>query len=293
MQRCFILISLTLVLLLATAGLVTAADDGGAGDAKRGILLVTFGTTFPEARNAYQNIETETRRAFPETPIYWAYTSHIIRKKMAKDGKTVLSPAQALEKMEKEGYTHVAVQSLHLIAGFEYHDLVKTIRRFEHNSGGLRHITIGRPLLAGPESMTAAKNAIMEIIPEDRKPDQAVVLMGHGTHHPANAGYPALMWRLQRFDKNIYIGTVEGFPGPDIILDRLEKNQAKTAWLLPFMSVAGDHARNDLAGSEKDSWKSIFTDAGIECRPVLKGIGEYDAFAGIWISHLEDALEKL
>ena len=142
MYRGFILISLTIVLLFASAGLVMAADDPVAGKEKRGMLLVTFGTTFPEVRNSYQNIEAKARRAFPETPIYWAYTSHIVREKMAGNGKTVLSPAQALEKMAKDGFTHVAVQSLHLIAGFEYHDLVKTVCRFDPGFCGQQYFYI-------------------------------------------------------------------------------------------------------------------------------------------------------
>ncbi len=92
--------------------------------------------------------------------------------------------------------------------------------------------------------------------------------MGHGTHHPANAFYAALMFQLQLKDPNVYIGTVEGYPELDTVLTLLKKNQIQKAYLIPFMSVAGDHAKNDMAGDENDSWKSIISKAGIECVPV-------------------------
>ena len=114
--------------------------------------------------------------------------------------------------------------------------------------------------------------------------------MGHGTHHPSNAFYAALMFQLQLRDPNIFIGTVEGYPEIDDIMPMLKKKKIIKAWLLPFMSVAGDHARNDLAGDEEDSWKSILTREGIQCDVVLKGTAEYDGFVDIWLDHLKAVL---
>lgn len=282
-----------MILILIFAAVATVqAGSPQPEDGKTGILLVTFGTTFSEAQAAFDNVETEIKAAFADTTIKWAYTSEMIRDKMAQQGKTALSPSQALEEMAEQGFTKIFVQSLHTIAGYEYHDLVKTVRMFEHNSGGVEKITITGPLLAAPEDMAKAARAIRETIPEERASNEAVVLLGHGTHHPSNAAYPALMWRLQRDDKNIFIGTVEGYPGPDVILEQLEKNNISTAWLMLFMSVAGDHARNDMAGDDKDSWKSVFEAAGIECKPVLKGFAEYDPFVDIWVSQLQTAMDQ-
>jgi sirohydrochlorin cobaltochelatase len=134
--------------------------------------------------------------------------------------------------------------------------------------------------------MVRAVDAILENIPSERKPDEAVVLMGHGTHHPSNAFYAALMFQVQLKDSNIFVGTVEGYPEVDLIRELLLKNKIKKAYLMPFMSVAGDHAKNDMAGDEDDSWKSILTKAGIECVPVLKGTAEFDNFVDIWVDHL-------
>lgn len=129
-------------------------------------------------------------------------------------------------------------------------------------------------------------DAILATIPKQRKKNEAVVLMGHGTHHPANAFYAALMFQLQLRDPNIFVGTVEGYPDVDLVKKLMIERKIKKAYLVPFMSVAGDHAKNDMAGDEADSWKSVFTQAGIKCVPVLKGTAEFDAFADIWVDHV-------
>ena len=124
-------------------------------------------------------------------------------------------------------------------------------------------------------------------IPEERNKKDAVLLMGHGTPHPSNAFYAALMYHFQQKDPNIFVGTVEGFPEIDDIKAMLIKKKIKKVYLMPFMSVAGDHARNDMAGDEEDSWKSVLTAAGIECVPILKGTAEYDEIIAIWVDHLK------
>ena len=187
--------------------------------------------------------------------------------------------------MQDEDFTHVAVQSLHTIGGDEYHDLRRTVGAFKI-MGGFQRIILGYPLLATQKDMERAVDAVLENIPSERKSDEAVVLMGHGTHHPSNAFYAALMFQLQLKDPNVFVGTVEGYPEVDLIEELLLKNKIKKAYLMPFMSVAGDHAKNDMAGDEDDSWKSILTKAGIECVPVLKGTAEFDSFVDIWVDHI-------
>ncbi len=152
--------------------------------------------------------------------------------------------------------------------------------------GGFKRVVLGYPLLSTQEDMQGAVDAILTTIPKDRQKDDAVVLMGHGTHHPSNAFYAALMFQLQLKDPNIFVGTVEGYPEVGDIKDLLLKKKIKKAYLMPFMSVAGDHAKNDMASDEDDSWKSIFSKAGIQCVPILKGTGEYDVFVDMWVDHL-------
>jgi sirohydrochlorin cobaltochelatase len=98
------------------------------------------------------------------------------------------------------------------------------------------------------------------------------------------------MWQLQLQDPNLFIGVVEGFPEINDILPILKERNIQKVWLMPFMSIAGDHARNDMAGPEEDSWKSILHDAGMNCEVILRGTGEYDEFVEIWIDHIRDAI---
>lgn len=282
------------ILVFVSVCLISANSfaSGGHGHEKQkkvGILLVAFGSSETSAQVSFENIEKKVREVYPDIPVRWAYTSRIIRKKLAKQGKNLDSTAVALAKMMDEDFTHVAVQSLHTIRGEEYTDLVATVAGFSHMPEGMS-IIVGNPLLSSQEDMEKAAAAIIRNIPKNRKKTEAVILMGHGTLHPANAFYAALMFHLQKQDTGIFVGTVEGSPEINEIKAMLEKNKIKKAYLIPFMSVAGDHAKNDMAGDEEDSWKSILTRAGIQCDVILKGTAEYDNMVDIWVSHLEKVM---
>jgi len=280
-------------IVVVAIGLGAAAMAGGHGHQrpmKKGILLVAFGTSIPEARIAFNNIDKKVKAENPTIPVRWAYTSTIIRHKLAKKGIYYDSPEVALAKMMDQKFTHVAVQSLHTIAGAEFHDLLRNAHAFQNMADGFDRILVGYPLLSLDEDIVRVSEAILNIVPKERKKEEAVIWMGHGTHHPSNAFYAALMFRLQQKDPNIFVGTVEGYPEIDDILPMLKKRRINKAWLLPLMSVAGDHARNDLAGDDEDSWKSILAREGILCNVVLKGTAEYDVFVDIWLDHLKVAL---
>ncbi len=176
--------TITIFSLLAIACLGSwahAGDHGHNALQKRVILLVAFGSSLPSAQVSFENIDRKTKAAHPEIPVRWAYTSHIIRKKLAKQGTHLDSPEVALAKLLDEGFTHVAVQSLHTIGGSEYHDLRRTVGAFKV-MGGFKRIILGYPLLATQEDMQRTVDAILESIPKDRQKSDAVVLMGHGSH---------------------------------------------------------------------------------------------------------------
>ena len=278
------------VIFMFSATCIASGGHGHKQPKKVGILLVAFGSSEASAQISFENIDRKVKQAYPGIPVRWAYTSHIIRQKLAKQGKILDSPEVALAKMQDEKFTHVAVQSLHTIGGAEYHDLRRTVGAFKM-MGGFQKIILGYPLMATQEDMERTVEAVFSAIPKERKKSEAVVLMGHGTHHPSNAFYAALMFQLQLKDPNIFVGTVEGYPEVDLMKELLLKNKIKRAYLIPFMSVAGDHAKNDMAGDEDDSWKSIFTKAGINCVPILKGTAEYDAFIDIWVDHVGGPLK--
>lgn len=280
-----------LVLLLTAAGSFASGHEKSR-PAKKGILLVAFGTSVPEARRAYDNIERMMKAAFPEVPIRWAYTSSMIRRKLAQQGQPLDSMEAALAKMRDEGFTHVGVQSLHIIAGWEFHELQRNTAAFGAMAGGFDRIAVGGPLLASQEDFPKVTEALLRNLPPARKPAEAVVFMGHGTSHPSNASYPALMYYLQRRDPLVFMGTVEGSPAIEEIQQVLSVRKVKTVYLIPFMAVAGDHAVNDLAGDEETSWKNRLTRAGIKCIPVLKGSAEFDDLTAIWVDHLKDAVSR-
>ena len=278
-------VALLILALVASNPAPSSEGHGHKKEKKVGILLVAFGSSEQSAQVSFKNIDKKVKAAYPGIPVRWAYTSSIIRAKLAKQGKMLDSPEVALARMQDENFTHVAVQSLHTIGGEEYHDLRRSVGAFTVMRA-FERVILGNPLLATQKDMQRTVDAILGVIPKERKKKDAVVLMGHGTRHPSNAFYAALMFQVQRRDPNIFIGCVQGYPEIDEILSLLKEKKIKKAYLMPFMSVAGDHAKNDMAGDEPDSWKSILTKAGIECVPVLKGTAEFDSFVDIWVDHL-------
>ncbi len=194
--------------------------------------------------------------------------------------------------MKDEGFTSVAVQSLHIIRGYEYSDLRSVVKGFKSMHGKPRQLLLGAPLLSDPDSLEEVRDCMMDNIPASRKQDQAVIFMGHGTHHPSNAFYQAMAYQFQQEDPLVFLGTIGGTPGLESIIASLEKNNVQKVYLMPFMSVAGDHARNDMAGSGEDSWKSVLQKKGYQVRTVLKGMAEYDNIVDIWLDNLEDMTDQ-
>lgn len=280
--------------LLASAGLsLLNANPLHNKGTKKAILLVTFGTSDPDAKVAFINTEEEARKRFPGVEIRWGFTSNIIRKKLKRQGIVTHSPQLALAQLAEDGYTHVAIQSLHTIPGIEYEKITSIVRKTELAPALFRKITIGAPLLSNGNDVKRSMEELLKQVPAERKPEDAVIMMGHGTHHFTDLIYTAAAVTLNNMDNNAFLGTVEGSIMLDDVLAQCKKNNIKKAYLMPFMSVAGDHAKNDLAGDEDDSWKSGLTKAGITCVPCLKGTAEFDSIVAIWLDNLEKAYKSL
>ncbi|PID92216.1 MAG: sirohydrochlorin cobaltochelatase [Bacteroidetes bacterium] len=285
---------LSLILIMAATSPILAQGHSNEGaETREGILLVTFGTSIPSAQVAFHHIEEKVRKAFPETEIRWAYTSNTIRKRLHKQGTELPTPAEALAKMGADGFTHIAVQSLHVIPGEEYENLHKTVKAFHHIPKGSRAIRIGAPLLTSHKDHLRLNSFIQKEFGASAGGEKAVVFMGHGTHHRANIHYPGFQYYLMQENDHMFLGTVEGFPQLENLLPDLEQKGIKEITLLPFMSVAGDHALNDMAGEEEDSWKSQLESKGYVVKPILKGLAEYAEVVDIWIDHLHSTLEAL
>lgn len=266
------------------------AGHGDKRPMKKAILIAAFGTSVPEAQQALDQVDVKVRKSFPDVEVRWAYTSKIIRKKLAQQGKIYDSPETALAKLMDDGYTHVAVLPLHTIPGREFHELSQNAHLFGQMADGFQSILVAYPLLSSHEDMTQVAKAMLQHIPRERKADEAVVLMGHGTeHHPADAIYLAMNQVFQEGDRNVFVATVEGYPTLDDVLPKLREQKVKTVYLMPFMAVAGDHARNDMAGTEPDSWKSNLEKNGYNVKVVLKGTAEYPEVVDVWVKHLQSA----
>jgi len=286
-----VLLVLPVLLIIGTGGSIAAHGEKPAD--KKVILLVAFGTSAPEARKVFDLIDAEARKQFPGIEIRWAYTSRMIRSKLAKAGEVLDSPELALAKLMDEHYTHVAILSLHTIPGVEFHDLYQNARMFEQMAGGFKKVLVARPLLSSHEDMVQVAKTILGSLPADRKSGDAVVLMGHGSEkHPADAIYLAMNQVFQNLDPNTWVATVEGYPALDEIIPKLRERKVGKVYLMPFMLVAGEHARKDMAGDEPESWKSVLTKSGFSCEPVLKGTAEYPAILNVWLGHLRETIKN-
>ncbi len=261
---------------------------------KEAILLVAFGTSIPEAEVAYGQVEDQVRSEFPHAEIRWAYTSKKIRRKLKKLGRHLPSPELVMAGIMQDGFTHVSVLSLHVIPGIEFHELVTNMSLFQRMVGGVQKVEVSRPLLSSQSDCKQVARLLVAHLPKDRRSDDTVLFMGHGTaKHPAYALYYALNAAFQELDPNVHVGCVMGVPDLHELMPQIAPAPGKNVYLIPLMAVAGEHARNDMAGDHEESWKSVLENAGASCRVVLRGIAEHPDIVRIWIDHLKTARETL
>lgn len=252
---------------------------------KKAILAVSFGTSHDDTRKVtIDAIEQEMQAAFPDYPLYRAWTSKmIIRKLKERDQIHINTVKEAMEQMRMDGITDVLIQPTHVINGIE-NDLMKedalSYREYFHS------ISLGDPLLTSEQDSLKVIEAITQEF-SDLKKDEVLVLMGHGTTHFSNSVYAALDYTFKdRGFPNIFLGTVEAYPSMETLLKMVNAYRPSKVILAPFMIVAGDHAKNDMAGDDPDSWYSQFKAAGYEVRSVIKGLGEYPGIRRLLVEHL-------
>jgi sirohydrochlorin cobaltochelatase len=291
MNRKLLVALVTLVFVFSGFAVSLAGSpQGKAGDdGKKGILVVSFGTSYAGTRElTIDAIEKKIANEFPDYEVRRAFTSHIIIDiYKERDDIDIDTPEQALQKMAKEGFSEVVVQSTHLINGAEFHDLVVTVNKFKEDIPDLK---LGWPILSTTDDYYMAIDALKDQLPR-LSASHAVVLMGHGTHHPANSTYAAMQMMLLMEGLNVFMGTVEGYPTLDEVMVLLERFNIREVTLMPYMFVAGDHASNDMAGDEEDSWKTILTAAGYKVNIYLHGLGENRGYQDIVVMHAKQAIE--
>lgn len=248
---------------------------------ERALVVTSFGTSVPEARSSISAVEEALAAAVPDYAFVRAFTSSTIRRILKNRGEEVPSLTEALKPLPALGVRQVIVQPTHLLYGYEYDKLKAEAGAL---AGKFEVLTVGCPLLADNRDIQRfARQLSQDCLAEE---GAAAVFMGHGTEHFANAVYPALQTALAFLGRHdICIGTVEGWPGLEDILRQLEPGGRRRISLRPLMLVAGDHARNDMAGD----WKSRLEQAGHSVVCSFTGLGELP-----WVQEMyRERLEKL
>lgn len=257
--------------------------------AKKAILAVSFGTSHHQTRkDTIEAIEKAIAAACPDRLIRRAFTSGMIIRKLQGEGVSIDDVAAAMDKLIAEGVTDLIVQPTHVMDGFEYEKMRDQVEPFRSR---FAQIKLGAPLLDSDEDYAQVVEALAAETKDHEAEDVAIVWMGHGTEHPANSAYGKLerCFRQAGYQRH-FIGTVEAEPGLEEVAAAVKACQGiKKVVLLPLMIVAGDHAVNDMAGDEEDSWKTAFEEAGYEVECVLKGMGQYPAIRQIFVRHTKEA----
>lgn len=253
----------------------------------KAILAVSFGTSHMDTLDkTIGAIERSIEEHFPEYRLYRAFTSGMILKKLRKTkGLEFYNVKEAMERMAADGMETVIVQPTHIINGIENDKMLEDLMMYADR---FQKIRVGKPLLSSVDDYKKAIHAVMEEV--ELAEDETLVLMGHGTDHHANSAYPTLEYTFHLLGyRQVLVGTVEGFPDFNNVLTKLEITGTKKVVLMPFMVVAGDHAKHDMAGDE-DSWKSELEEAGYEVRTILKGLGELKGIRNLFVEHIEEVI---
>ncbi len=243
---------------------------------KAAVLVVHFGTTHDDTRVlTIDAVNKKMTEAFPGVEVREAWTSRIVVFRLKARGIQKQNPEEALAQLKADGYTHILIQSSNIIEGVEMESLRKDVAAQEKD---FKEIRIGTPLLFTPEDYEAT---IAAITPNGMK-DGAVLLVGHGTYTPTTAQYAMMDYMLKAKGFNNYVvGTIEGYPSFDDALAQIKKSGSKKIQLMPFMFVAGEHAKNDIAGD----WKNDLEKEGYEVSVFMEGLGQNPAIQDIFVEH--------
>lgn len=258
---------------------------------KTGILIVSFGTTFPDTRKKNIGKMTEcVRAAYPEALVKEAVSSRIVRMIMCKkEGIAAYDVEEALGQMYADGVTHVTVLPTHIIDGIENSAMLGTVEEFRKQFADIK---VADVLLKKAEDYENTARALWESV-KDIAGEDPVIFMGHGTAHEADASYQRMEQALREYSGHeVYMATVEGSVTIEDVIVRMKHCvSGGRVVVTPFMLVAGDHANNDMAG-EEDSFASRLREEGYEPECILKGIGEYAAIREIYLGHLRQAFYR-
>ena len=277
------------------------------------ILVVSFGTSFNDSRaEDIGGVEKALQAAYPDWSVRRAFTAQIIINHVqARDDEKIDNMDQALERAVDNGVKNLVVQPTHLMHGAEYDELTEAVENYKDK---FESVKIAEPLLgdvgvvetainedkaAVAEAITAeaVKTAGFDSLDAAKEEGTAFVFMGHGTSHTAKISYSQMQAQMEQLGyENVFIGTVEGEPEDtacEAVIEKLKNAGYKKVILRPLMVVAGDHANNDMAGDDDDSWKSQFEASGAfdSIDTQIAGLGEIDAIQQLYVAHTQAAID--
>ena len=284
-------------------------DDIGENE----LLVVSFGTSFNDSRVAdIKGIEDALQEANPDWSVRRAFTAQIIINHIqARDGEKIDNMDQALERAVANGVKNLVVQPTHLMHGAEYDEMCEAIEAYRDK---FESVSIAEPMLgevgsdatvinadkeAVAKAITAAAVADsgFESVDAAKEAGTAFVFMGHGTAHVAKVTYSQMQAQMQQLGyENVFIGTVEGEPeetSAEAVIEAVKAAGYTNVILRPLMVVAGDHANNDMAGSDDDSWKTMFEAAGFTVDCQIAGLGEIADVQALYVAHTKAAIDAL
>ena len=278
------------------------------------ILVVSFGTSFNDSRAAdIKGIEDAIQEAFPDWSVRRAFTAQIIINHVqARDGEKIDNVDQALQRAVDNGVKNLVVQPTHLMHGAEYDELMEAVEEYKDN---FETVKVAEPLLGEVGSDAAVINADKKAVAETltaeavktagydsleaaKEDGVAFVFMGHGTAHVAKVSYSQMQAQMEDLGyDNVFIGTVEGEPEDtacEAVIDKVAEAGYTKVILRPLMVVAGDHANNDMAGDDDDSWKSMFNASGKfdSVDTQIAGLGSIADIEKIYVQHTADAINQ-
>ena len=277
------------------------------------LLVVSFGTSFNDSRVAdIKGIEDALQAAYPDWSVRRAFTAQIIINHVqARDGEKIDNMTQALDRAVANGVKNLVVQPTHLMHGAEYDEMCEAIEAYKDQ---FESVSIAEPMLgevgsdatvinadkeAVAKAITAAavSEAGFESLEAAKDAGTAFVFMGHGTAHVAKVTYSQMQTQMQNLGyENVFIGTVEGEPeetSAEAVIEAVKAAGYTNVVLRPLMVVAGDHANNDMAGSDDDSWKTVFEAAGFTVDCQIHGLGEIADVQALYVAHTKAAIDAL
>ena len=321
--RCLIFGLVFIALLTVSPSIASEnSEQASKGSDDTAIIIASFGTTVPTAVTSIINIYNKTKEAYPGIEVKITFTSNIIRsvwqerqtdaeewldKGIPKEILYIKNIISTIGDLREEGYRNIIVQPTHMFYMEQSQDLksyvdgIASIQTTKEKWKPFDNLVMGRPALGMPgdrydyhKDVAKAVNTLAADAERAEKEGALLVYMGHGNDHWSTGIYAETQKKMREVYPAVktYIGVVEGMPALEDLLPAMHHEKTKKVILKPFMIVAGDHAVNDMAGEEADSWKSILSKEGYTVQPVLQGLGSNDAFAEIFVDHIQDVAEE-